>query len=132
MYSASSNVRRNLLALLFSAGVVYGLGEIITRVFVPDPAFMFENRIEMFREDPVVGYRNVLNYRGYAQGFIRVETNNLGYRGENVPLKKGVKTFRILGLGDSITWGTGVQEEHTYLRILEGRLNQTLPPSQQR
>ena len=33
-------------------------------------------------------------------------------------------TYRILGLGDSVMWGVGVQDEVTYLRRLEQGLNE--------
>jgi lysophospholipase L1-like esterase len=119
------NSPRKLLVLTLGVMFAYALGELLTRIFVPDPAFQFENRIEMFQEDPIVGYKNKPNYVGYAEGFIRIETNSLGYRGKEVTLQKPPRTFRILGLGDSVMWGAGVQDSETYLRLLERELNQS-------
>jgi lysophospholipase L1-like esterase len=118
---------KKLVALLCGAVVAYAFGEILSRTYVPDPGLRFENVIGLFQEDPVVGYRNKPNFRGYAQGFIHVETNPLGYRGKEISVQKPENMFRILGLGDSVTWGSGVADEDTYLRILERKLNEALP-----
>jgi lysophospholipase L1-like esterase len=101
------------------------LAEVLTRIFVPDPRFVFENQIGLFEADPHVGYRNKPDFLAYAQGFIRVETNSLGYRGPDVQREKPERILRILGLGDSVTWGTGVREELTYLRRIEQKLNES-------
>jgi len=76
----------------------------------------------MYRQDPFVGYRNKPNFHDYVYGFIRVDTNSLGYRGPEVSAGKSPGTFRILGLGDSVMWGLGVQERDTTLRVLEQEL----------
>jgi len=56
---------------------------------------------------------------------IRTKTNNLGFRGEDVPERKDPSEFRIVMLGDSFTLGTGVSDEDTFWRLLEKRLNGT-------
>ncbi len=65
------------------------------------------------------------NPRGYfdADGGIAVEINAFGMRGPEVTRDKPAGTFRILGIGDSFTFGAGVREGDTYLRKLEGALN---------
>lgn len=114
-------------AALLSAGVLLALGmaEVLTRIFVPDPKFLFENQIGLLEKDAFVGFKNKPNFHGHAQGFIRVETNSLGYRGKEVTREKPQETFRILGLGDSVMWGVGVQDEVTYLRLMERKLNES-------
>lgn len=98
-------------------------GELLIRATVPDPSFVFENRIGLFAEDAAVGYRNRPLFSGWAQGRIRVETNSLGLRGPEVSTVKPDGAVRLLGLGDSVTWGVSVQEPDVYLRRLETRLN---------
>lgn len=49
--------------------------------------------------------------------------NGFGFRDVEHPLDKSDGTFRILGLGDSFTYGVGVALEETYLHRLEARLN---------
>ncbi len=110
--------------MLFGMALAYGLGETLTRVFVPDPSFRRENRITMWEEDSLVGFKNKAHLRDYAAGMVRVNTNSLGYRGREVSVEHPPHLFRILGLGDSITWGAGVQDKDTYLRVLEKKLNE--------
>jgi lysophospholipase L1-like esterase len=122
--SPRSSLRSKLLGLMFGALVAFGLAETATRLFVPDPAFVFENRPEFFLQDAIVGYRNQPDYDDYAQGFVHVQTNALGFRGKDVLTEKPPNVIRILGVGDSITWGVGVDDADTFLRVLERRLNQ--------
>ena len=49
--------------------------------------------------------------------------NRLGFRDVDHELAKPSRTFRILGLGDSFTYGRGAAFEDTYLKVLEERLN---------
>jgi lysophospholipase L1-like esterase len=123
-----NEMKKELLALFVGIVLAYLLGEILTRIFVPDPAIRFENDINLFQEDNMVGYKNKPNFRGYAQGWVLVETNSLGYRGKEVSLPKPNDTFRILGLGDSVMWGVGIREQDTYIRILERLLNAKVSP----
>ncbi len=115
--------------LLLVAGLAVGLlnCEILTRIFVPDPRFRHENRIDMWQLDPLAGYRNKAHLHAYACGFVREETNALGFRGPEVRVEKPPGTFRIVGLGDSVTWGAGLDEEFTYLRVLERELEAKVP-----
>ena len=49
--------------------------------------------------------------------------NSLGLRGPEIAAEKPAGTFRILGVGDSITFGIGVRDNETYLRQIETALN---------
>ena len=49
--------------------------------------------------------------------------NSFGLRDDEHTLKKPKGVFRILGLGDSFTYGVGASFEKTYLYLLEQRLN---------
>jgi len=64
------------------------------------------------------------NPRGYFddRNGVEMTVNKLGLRGPEVAREKPAGTLRLLGLGDSFTFGVGVGEEHTFLRRLEGRL----------
>ncbi len=50
--------------------------------------------------------------------------NSFGFRDVEHDLDKGEGVFRILGLGDSFTWGAGALFEETYLYRLEKMLNE--------
>ena len=75
--SAKASLRTKLLAAFLGLLAAAYLAEVLTRWLVPDPAFQFENVPEFFVADADVGYRNRPNFDGYAQGYIRVQTNQL-------------------------------------------------------
>ncbi|HEB53493.1 MAG TPA: hypothetical protein ENI87_09590, partial [bacterium] len=52
-------------------------------------------------------------------GRFRLRTNSLGLRGPDVAVPKPPGTFRIVMLGDSVTFGWGVDDEVTFARRLE-------------
>jgi lysophospholipase L1-like esterase len=51
-------------------------------------------------------------------------TNSLGYRGPEFTPEKPADTYRILMLGDSITFGWGVEDNQTFSHLLAQQLNQ--------
>ncbi len=67
--------------------------------------------------------------RGYLGGDGRVtyEINEYGMRGPAVRLAKGAEVFRVVCLGDSITFGEGVRYPDTYPARLERLLGPTMP-----
>jgi hypothetical protein len=50
-------MKKKLMALALLVGIVlaYLLGEMLTRIFVLDPAIRFENDINLFQADGIVG-----------------------------------------------------------------------------
>lgn len=65
------------------------------------------------------------NPRGYfdADNGVVATINSLGFRGPEVEPVKPPGTTRVLGLGDSFTFGEGVRDEDTFLRRLERSFN---------
>ena len=55
-------------------------------------------------------------------GYVEVRTNSLGMRSPEVPMPKARGTYRILFLGDSIVFGTGLDAADTFVRRLEKNL----------
>ena len=53
---------------------------------------------------------------------IHVHTNALGFRERRLPGPKAPGTRRIVVVGDSFTYGYGVEEDEAYPRVLEGLL----------
>jgi len=64
------------------------------------------------------------NPRGYFDpgDSLEYHIDAMGMRGPDVDPVKPPGTFRILGLGDSFTFGVGVREPDTFLRKLESKL----------
>ncbi len=54
----------------------------------------------------------------------RLITNSLGFRGPEMEPEKAEGVFRILCLGDSVMFGSGVANGEEFVRIFEKRLNE--------
>ena len=77
--------------------------------------------------DPVLGIRLNPNYDGWFAG-VPVRINGLGFRdNREYDIAKPADTFRILVLGDSVTFGHGTLYETSYPYMLEQRLKQWRP-----
>jgi lysophospholipase L1-like esterase len=121
---------RTGLAWLVWLGVTSGLslagvelGVRLLRLAPPLP-----NQYQLFVEDPVLPYRlrpeSRLAGRAPEGEFeFDYQHNSLGLRERELPFAKPPGTFRILGLGDSFTYGAGAKAENVYLARLERRLN---------
>jgi hypothetical protein len=80
-----------------------------------------------FLSDPVRIQRLAPGYRGWFAG-VPVNINQLGFRDDReYALEKSPRTFRILVLGDSVTFGHGSVFEHTYPFLLEQKLKAWRP-----
>jgi hypothetical protein len=76
----------------------------------------------LFVSDPVRMEKLGADYTGWFAG-VPVRINTLGFRDtREYALAKTPATFRILVLGDSVTFGHGSVYEHTWPRLLEDRL----------
>src|SRR2546426_7316948 len=77
---------------------------------------------KLLRPDTEAGFRL---YRPHAASHfsgVDVRINSLGFRDREVVLPKPAEVFRILAVGDSVTFGFGVDLAETYVKQLEGRL----------
>jgi len=84
----------------------------------------FEGVPYVLRPDARVPHAIGADPRGYLgeEGTLVYRTNSLGLRDEEVAREKPPGVFRIVGLGDSFTFGTGVRQEDLYLERLEAAL----------
>ncbi|MBT3820775.1 MAG: hypothetical protein HOG04_05200, partial [Nitrospinaceae bacterium] len=72
---------------------------------------------------PDLGWMNRPGAEGWHVDIgYHIGINSHGLRGPETTLDKPEGVFRILGLGDSFSFGWGVAEEKTYLRVLEAKL----------
>ncbi len=56
-----------------------------------------------------------------------VVNNRLGFREREFEMPKPAGKFRIMVLGDSLTWGAGLTEDQRYTQLLENRLREECP-----
>ncbi len=75
------------------------------------------------RLDNAINMEYTPNWNGYSAG-VKVRINSAGWRGKEFATPKPAGIVRIIGLGDSYTFGKAIKEEETYLMQLENLLNQ--------
>lgn len=93
---------------------------------IRDPEFRYENKLDMWRLDRDVGFVNAPSFEAYAWGTVAIRTDARGFRtrrGGPVPTSGP----RIVGIGDSVMWGTGVDAADSLLGQLEARLRRDGP-----
>jgi lysophospholipase L1-like esterase len=90
--------------------------------FVPNRTFRF-----LYYEDVAdAGDPSRANHVAVAK------INALGLRGQDFSTKKPVNAFRILFVGDSFTFGEGVQDDETFASILQERLQSEVEDDERR
>jgi lysophospholipase L1-like esterase len=99
-----------------------GAGEAIARLFRVNGA----EAVPTLVTDEQMGWAREANQHGFVIQRVpdifktQFQTNSLGMRDrEHAIAKNGHR--RIIGLGDSITEGFGVEEDETYLKVLESK-----------
>ena len=115
---------------LILAGVLVGLlaAELILRVLLPtarDPylinAFLDDERGKFCQYDAELGWTGRPNIEDQFVAFDcenHVQQNHHGFRGTAYPFDR-TTAGRLLVLGDSYTWGYGVDEEQIFTTILQ-------------
>lgn len=104
--------------------VTWGIGRLCAMgMGIRDPDIRHVNQIGMWRQHPLIGFVNKPNFRDYCFGTVEVSTNEHGFRGtKQTSLAKDPRVLRIIGLGDSVMWGTGVTQENSFLGLLDDLL----------
>ena len=108
-----------LSALLIGLAVLLVL-ELVVRLFYPAPKLRKEPQVQITL-DARMGYRNKPNQDAFEMD-APVHINALGFRGPDFEPERRPDSLRVLGLGNSITFGSGLADHETYLAYLEGRL----------
>jgi len=114
----------DLSVSLLSLCVTLILLEIGFRLVSPqDPGFWDSQSIRRLIPTTPHFVENIPNGRADLTG-VPVAINSYGLRGDEVTLPKPPRTFRIVAVGDSITFGYGIPVSDTFVKILERRLNE--------
>lgn len=112
----------NILLLIGGLFFFFILAEGVTRLVMPNSVKL---RL-MHQPDERLGYRLVPNYEMDHQTSdfdSHIKINSEGLRDYEHQKNKDTDTFRVLVLGDSFTFGVGVNLEESYPKVLETMLN---------
>lgn len=116
--------------LIISLIISIAAGEFIVRGVAPQITYKQARVVglRIYQKSEVVPFSlkpNLqTNHLGYTREFDHsVRINNLGFRGEDITFKKPENTFRILFLGDSMTFGWGVDDDKTFPALIQNYLN---------
>ncbi|MGD8509314.1 MAG: SGNH/GDSL hydrolase family protein, partial [Syntrophobacterales bacterium] len=112
---------KNLLLLLVTILLCAFCLEVFIRVW--DPPIAIPGMYQIHRPSPVFGWELVPGASGFGRAGTYIHINADGFRDLDYPLEKKVTVFRIMVIGDSFTFGQGVNLEDTYSKQLERRLN---------
>jgi hypothetical protein len=108
-------------------GVMFREGNIWGGGLIKQDSRFADAGIVMGEYVPGARFKEVLdsNPRGYfdRDNSVLMTVNSLGLRGEEVSASKTDGTYRILGIGDSFTFGVGVKDGDTFLNRLQLQLN---------
>ena len=111
-----------LLSLFFSLFIL----EVFIRIFT-FPGSRIEPQ-HFYSKNDTRGWETTKNFKGVVKTWefkTSVNINSEGFRNFEHTKQKAEDTYRIVGLGDSFTFGFGVPFENNYLRILEKKLNRS-------
>jgi hypothetical protein len=122
-----SRVRKLLIIALPATLAALILGAVAIEIWVRAAWDESRGRPGFFLSDAVLGQRLAPHYDGWFAG-VPARTNALGFRdSREYSLAKPPGTFRILVLGDSVTFGHGALYETTYPFLLEQQLRAWRP-----
>ena len=137
-FSRPKTVMYSVVAVLLGLLVIEGICAVIWATIVPDRfeghadapvRFGMVNWPDIVEKDPWLFWQLKANTtapldRGKMTGFI---ANSDRMRNPDVPVERGPNDFRVLSLGDSVTFGWGVRYEEAYPTVLAELLREALP-----
>ena len=123
------NLLYRFIAVVLGFSVAFGLAEITVRVLCPQevgpPRFAFDQTLGYI---PVPGQKARRNLPGVYD--FTYSNNSQGLRGSREYGPKRPGTCRVLLLGDSFTYGFGVNDDQTFAHHLEQYLRQRNLPAE--
>lgn len=122
-----SNKKRELALLLASLIICFITTELFFRVFWKEPvAGWYGYPSGLYLPDETKGFKFKPNFTGFfpnkPYSNIEIKINSKGLRDFERDYKKTADSFRILALGDSVAFGSGLDFKDTYLYKLEEKM----------
>ena len=119
---APAAILGNLLALGAGLLVMLALGEIALRVIGLGHPYYSAPELYRRSDDPRVLFEPRPGFDGFSEG-VWLTTNSRGLRERELPLAKPSGTRRVVFVGDSVTFGAGVEDDEPFPRLLEADVN---------
>lgn len=97
------------------------VAEVGVRLFLPQSDL--RQRDLFFQYEPFIGWEGIPNKKGvFANPSFKttISHNSQGFRDREHTFENTTGKFRILAMGDSFTWGHGVDDDEIYMKVLEG------------
>lgn len=120
------NTKKNILLLTGVIIIFFLFFEISLRVF-SYPIYGFQEGL--FQADEIVGYKLSPNYSGMQFSYkirVKINTNSKGLRDFREYNYERNDKKRILVLGDSSSFGQGVELKETYVELLRKKFNENV------
>jgi hypothetical protein len=111
----------NILVALMGIAATFVVLEMLLTGSLPEPVLWLDPQ-ETYIQHPLLFHQLKPGQTALTHSF-PVKTNSYGLRDHEFPMTPDAETFRILCLGDSLTFGAGVRLEDTYPKQLESLLN---------
>ena len=128
---ATTKPREILLLVFVPLAIFLTLGELAIRVYLSRNIFYdvemsrYARSLKIDAENPLIGHLHRPN-REVKLMNATVRINSDGFRDDEYPLEKGQR-WRIIFLGDSLTFGWGVEKEQSFEHLLERELDAREP-----
>ena len=116
--------KNEAVLLALSLLLVCILGEGILRIVDHPLSKPYMNMMSWHEPSDLLGFKMAPNFEGRGPVGSWVRTNSQGFRDVEHQWDKPPGVIRILGLGDSFTFGWGVSLEDSFLKRLESKLKQ--------
>lgn len=114
--------RQNLLLLTTSIVITAIFAEVALRIVLPAP-IVWKHPQEQYQYDSEIGHWLESSKQAYTHDKL-VKTNSVGIRDSEYATVSTPGVYRILALGDSQTFGNGLELADTWPKQLEANLNQ--------
>ena len=84
-----------------------------------DPPLAKPKLFQIYRSSPVFGHELTPGAKGIGVLRNTIFINSAGFRDKEYPIEKEIGIYRIMVIGDSFTFGMGVNLEDTYVKGIE-------------
>ena len=97
--------------------------ELVARLFIAPQDVVLNPAHNFYRDDALLFWSMPPQMDVVSEDGVDYRSNSLGLRDTEVKDPKPRAEFRILSMGESSTWGQGVQAFETYNEVLQKKLN---------